>query len=297
MLTRILLGLVALLVLLVAAAILFTPIGSLLVWPGSEGELPDFMAGPSDIPGVQRAAIEGPAPLRAKLSYLRSGDGSGRQVIFVHGTPGHAEDWRLVLADPWPGFEIIAVDRPGFGRSDPARVMTRIEDQAAALVPLLETREAGKPILVGWSLGGPIVARAAIDVSERLGGIVIVAGSLDPDLEEVLFIQRVGQWPMVKPFLARWARNANAELIALEAGLRRMAPHLSDITMPVGIVHGTEDSLVPFENVAFMKQAMTGADMVTVTVMEGRNHFMHMNGIPEIKDAVLAVAAASAATP
>ncbi len=293
MFTRILLIFIILVGLVTAAAILFTPIGSMLTWPGSEGDMPDFMAGSSDIPGVQRAAVEGPAPLKAKISYLRSGDGTGRQVIFVHGTPGHAQDWRLVLADPWTGYEIIAVDRPGFGRSDPLRVMTRIEDQAAALVPLMEARNGAKPILVGWSLGGPIVARAAIDYPDQVGGIVIVAGSLDPDLEEILFIQRIGQWPFVKPFLARWARNANDELIDLEAGLRRMAPRLPDITMPVAIVHGTQDTLVPFENVAFMKERMRGADLVAVTVMDGMNHFMHRNGIPEIKAAVLAISAAT----
>ncbi|MEM6491635.1 MAG: alpha/beta fold hydrolase, partial [Pseudomonadota bacterium] len=64
--------------------------------------------------------------------------GEGRRVIFVHGTPGDKELWADYLLDPPFPAEFVAIDRPGFGGSDPKDAVTDLEAQAAALLPLLE---------------------------------------------------------------------------------------------------------------------------------------------------------------
>ncbi|MEM9379661.1 MAG: hypothetical protein AAGB93_06885 [Planctomycetota bacterium] len=39
-------------------------------------------------------------------------------VVYVHGTPGDAASWADYLDDPVGGARAVAVDRPGFGKSD-----------------------------------------------------------------------------------------------------------------------------------------------------------------------------------
>ena len=226
------------------------------------------------------------------LSYLRSGDPIGQRVIFLHGTPGDAGgNWVRMLKSVPEGYEFIAIDRPGFGHTKPRSAVTSLDDQAAVLEPLLVVRGGRGTILVGHSLGGPIIAAAAANYPESVAGIVMAAGALDPDLEDVLFIQYVGNVPPFSWLLDKTLRNSNKELIALEDELRLLQPKLAGITQPVMIVHGTMDELVPYKNVAFMQREFTGTRHLEVTKLEGMNHFLQWNKNAEIFAAVKTIVA------
>lgn len=240
---------------------------------------------------VARDMIEADVAGGVELSYLRAGDPNGQRVIFVHGTPGDAGgNWYNLLKNVPEGFEFIAVDRPGFGFTKPKKQMVALDDQAAVLAPLFKTRNGQKTILAGHSLGGPIVAAAAANYPDDVGGILVLAGALDPDLEDVLFIQYVGNIPPISWLLPAVARHSNRELIALEDELRLLMPKLSSIGQPVTIIHGTEDDLVPYENVPFMQRTMTGTRKLEVVKIDGMNHFLQWRKQSVIMDAVLGMA-------
>jgi pimeloyl-ACP methyl ester carboxylesterase len=216
------------------------------------------------------------------LSYLEAGDKDGRLAIFVHGTPGDATAWGDYLMNVPRGYRYVSLDRPGFGHSGPDDAVVSLAEQAEAIAAFIRSNGAKPAVLVGHSLGGPIIAQAAVDTPDLVAALVILAGSLDPAQESVPFYQYVGDtWP-VSALLPRWLRNTNREIIALEPQLTALAPRLGEIKAPVTIVHGTEDDLVPFANVAFMKKHMTGTKAMEVTVLDGQNHFLPWNS----KDAV-----------
>lgn len=226
-----------------------------------------------------------------ELSYLRGGDPGGQRVIFVHGTPGDAGgNWYNMLKNVPDGFEFIAVDRPGFGFTRPKKQVVELDAQAAALAPLFVTRGDKKTILAGHSLGGPIVAAAAANYPDDVGGILVLAGALDPDLEDVLFIQHVGNVPPFSWLLNTVLRNSNRELIALEDELRLLQPKLSGIKQPVTIIHGTEDDLVPYANVPFMERTLTGTRKLDVIKIEGMDHFLQWRQQDVVMNAVLEMA-------
>lgn len=218
------------------------------------------------------------------VSYLKSQRADGRRVIYVHGTPGEARQWVDYLASPGTGLSAVAVDRPGFGKSGPATVSLKL--QAAALLPFLDKAVGPKPILVGHSLGGPIVAQAAADYPDRIAGLVIAAGSLDPSLEEIHWLQPLGEtWP-IRTLLPSPIQNANREILALKGELETLRDRLKTIRLPIVIVHGTNDDLVPFANVAYMKRMFSENPHVVVMPLEGVNHFLPWNSMDAMRQAI-----------
>lgn len=234
----------------------------------------------------------GGSPPRA-LSYLSTGDDSLPRVIYVHGTPGSATDLDSYLRQPVPGLQPVAVDRLGFGQSLPGlhrgvvhdsasgkqvtiepAVVTSFHDQAAAIAPLLVERQGRYPILVGHSLGGPIVAQVAAEYPDRVSGLVILAGSLDPSLEKLHWYNDVARWWILRPLIGRAMLHANQEVLAAKAEEEKLAPLLGLIRCPVIIVQGTKDELVPYANALYTQKMLTHSAKVELISIPGANHFL-----------------------
>jgi pimeloyl-ACP methyl ester carboxylesterase len=250
-----------------------------------------------EIPGPATPA-EAMAPLRRALSldgglkgaepiaisYLAAGDTAAPRLILIHGTPGAAVGWADFLADPPTGFEVVAIDRPGFGDSGPDGAMSTLDRQADAVTALLPD---GRPsLLLGHSLGGPVAALAAARHPERVRALILLAASLDPALEVVHPLQRVGDWAPIRALLPRTIRNANAELLDLKPQLEALRAELPLISCPVLIVHGTRDDLVPFSNTAYAAANLTGACLVETIVLEGADHFLPWNNAAAVRGAI-----------
>ena len=206
------------------------------------------------------------------LSYLTSG-GAGRRVIFVHGTPGQAVDYYRLIRNAPVDVEYIAVDRPGYGETTPYKLHASLEVQADALAPLLVEKNGKKPIVVGHSSGGPIAAMLAIRHGDKMGGLILASASLDPALEpDPVFVQQLGNAPVISWFVPKDLQIINRELLSLPDQLSAMTPKLADIEVPTIVMHGTADVLVPFGNVAYMEQHLTGTPYRETVAAQGLGH-------------------------
>ena len=224
--------------------------------------------------GVERASIYATLDPTA-LSYLRAGPDDARRLILVHGTPGDAANFLDYLAAPPDGWEVVSVDRPGFGMSSATGdASLTFGGQAAALEPLLVERDGRWPVLVGHSLGGPIVLRLAADYPDRIGGVVVLAGSVDPHLEYPRWYNVAGAIPPFVWLLPEPLRRANDEVFAAQAGTEKLAADLHRVTCPVVIVHGDRDGLVPVQNADFLLEALPNASRVTLFLIPEAGHFL-----------------------
>jgi len=237
--------------------------------------------------GLRREALAVPGHADRRLSYLIAGDPAQPRLIFIHGSPGGSSSYAQYLREPVADLEAIAVDRLGYGASRPDEVVVSFEEQAAAIAPLLEERQGHWPIVVGHSLGGPIAARLAADYPDRVGGLIIVAGSLNPEFEDVRWYQRLaGSW-IVYPFLADFLQRATLEMFACREQVELLEPLLDEIRCPVIVIHGTTDRLVPFETVDFTVERFSENPYVYVSVLIGEGHTVTKEREEEVRETIV----------
>lgn len=247
------------------------------------------VSGKKDLPeGVVRESFE--LASGGSVSYLRSGDPSGQRVIFVHGTPGDATNFEHFLVEPLviEGLELVSIDRPGFGQSRGTGRVTSYKEQAAAIEALLVERDGRWPVLVGHSLGGPIVSWAAAVYADRVGGLVIVAGNLDPELEQPRWYNQAARFPLVSALIGESMRTSNDEILAAPRETELLDAMVAQITVPTIVLHGTRDSLVPVENADHIERAFTGTS-VDKRVLEGEGHLIPWRRPEVIREAIVDV--------
>jgi len=105
------------------------------------------------------------------LAVDDDGDPRGAPVLYLHGTP----DSRLSRhPSPVPGVRLLAVDRPGIGRSTshPGRTLGSVADD---LVAVLDARDVERAAVLAWSAGAPFGVALAARHPERVTTVGLVA--------------------------------------------------------------------------------------------------------------------------
>ncbi|MBA2870905.1 pimeloyl-ACP methyl ester carboxylesterase [Anoxybacillus calidus] len=114
-----------------------------------------------------------------KLHYIS--EGTGQPVVFLHGGILSCTDFKdVVQLAAKQGYHAIAFDRPGYGYSErPKDVEITPISQAAILHKALKELGVDKPIiLVGHSWSGTMTLSYAMQFSDEVAGIVILAGAM-----------------------------------------------------------------------------------------------------------------------
>lgn len=231
-----------------------------------------------------------------RIAYRRAG--SGPPLVLLHGIGGNADQWREQLAGLAGAFDVIAWDAPGYvGSDDPERDWGNA-DYAAALAGFLDALGLDRVHLVGQSWGGVIAQGFAGRHPQRLRSLTLantfiagaqpeedrrasrdarlralaamtpaemaegrVAAVLAPDPPAELRREVVDMLAAIRPSGYRAA--ANAIYGADERGV------LPRIALPVLVVAGDRDAVVPLERAEQLAAAIPGARLA---VFPGSGH-------------------------
>jgi pimeloyl-ACP methyl ester carboxylesterase len=123
--------------------------------------------------------LEGTArlPDGRKMSFAEYGDPHGRPVVWLHGTPGGRrqipEEGRVAADET--GLRLIAIDRPGVGRSTP-HLYDSVLDFAADLGYVADVLGIGDFAMIGLSGGGPYLLGAAHALAPRVKAAAVLGG-------------------------------------------------------------------------------------------------------------------------
>jgi len=120
------------------------------------------------------------------ISYLVQGRGKPT-LVFVHGSCCNKSFWKFQVPHFAKQYKVVTIDLAGHGDSGPGRKNYTIEAFGDDVVAVVEKLQSDEVILVGHSLGGPVIIEAA----RRIPGIVIGCVAVDTlhDIEKGMMIK------------------------------------------------------------------------------------------------------------
>jgi pimeloyl-ACP methyl ester carboxylesterase len=213
------------------------------------------------------------------INYAEIGNDSLPVAFFVHGSPGSWSAFVDFMKDSTllKKVKIVSVDRIGFGYSEFGEGEKSLEKQSAYLLPIVQQykKPGKKMILIGHSLGGPLIAKMAMDYPQLIDHLIIVAGSISPYLEpnEKWFRIPLNFLP-IKILIPKSFRASNVELLYLKPELMKMLPYWKDIRQPVTVIQGNKDIFVRPENAAFAKKMLINSRKLDFIIVDDMNHFV-----------------------
>lgn len=115
-----------------------------------------------------------------RVHFLDTGDRkSGEAIVFIHGWMCNADFWSDSI-NAFPNQRVIAVDLIGHGKSDKPKVPYTIDLFARSVASVLKEANVNKAVLVGHSMGTPVVYQVYRLRPDKVRALVIVDGSLRP---------------------------------------------------------------------------------------------------------------------
>lgn len=107
--------------------------------------------------------------------------GEGPAILFVHGWTCDTTVWAAQMAELANSYRVIALDLPGHGLSgSPANGQFTMDLYAKAVEAVRADAGAEEIVLVGHSMGAPVISQYALNYPDRVAGLVAVDGGLSP---------------------------------------------------------------------------------------------------------------------
>jgi pimeloyl-ACP methyl ester carboxylesterase len=238
--------------------------------------------------------------------------GSGPDLVMIHGASGSLRDLTFSLRDQLTDrFRVTVVDRPGLGHSDPI-AETSLLAQAKHIKAGLSELGVTDPVVLGQSYGGSVALAWALDGGPKALVLVASPsmpwpGTLDPWYRVTsTSFGRALAVPLASAFVPdSYVRSATekvfapdpmpggydawlgaaltlrrqtlatntAQVNALRAELVTMVPRYASLALPIELIHGTVDTVVPLDiHSSPVSELLPNA---TLTVIDGAGHMPH----------------------
>jgi pimeloyl-ACP methyl ester carboxylesterase len=219
--------------------------------------------------------------------------GSAPPVLILHGWGASIDAVGSIVAGLSDDLELVAIDFPGFGESDPPPVGWGVPDYADFVVKVLGRLGLARVSLVGHSFGGRVSIVLAQTRPDLVARVVITGGAgLKPKRKPSYYskvavakagrlVGAVGGSPG-KELQDRMRRKV-ASTDWLEAGeAMRMtfrlvigedlAPRLAQITRPTLLIWGEDDADTPLWMGQEMEREIPGSALIT---LPGAGHYAY----------------------
>lgn len=145
----------------------------------------------------------------ARIHYLERG--TGPTLLLIHGLGANMRVFTHSVVDRLAGeFRVVVMERPGSGESTrEPRACARVRSQAETVSAFIRALGLERPVLVGHSMGGAVSLAVALEHSEQVSGLALVAplanvqGTVPPVFKRLIItsraIRKLTAWTVATP--------------------------------------------------------------------------------------------------
>jgi len=220
-----------------------------------------------------------------KLYWInRYCDKSDKQILFIHGLGTSSSSWVRIIPLLRVPTSIKCIDLPGHGFSKLSNHGNRFTfEQLYTIVRKFILRNQSSPVtLVGHSLGGWIALKIACEHPNAVERLVLInnAGIMCPGIEKLaetfnikslidtyrllhrMWFRYPSYFEPFTPFVYNYLLRKNInQLINSIRPSDFLNDTLDHLTMPVDIIWGENDILIPKESIEIMKNKIPSATL------------------------------------
>jgi pimeloyl-ACP methyl ester carboxylesterase len=195
------------------------------------------------------------------------------KIVVITGAPSWAEYWAETMAELPQDREMVVVDRPGYGSSEPLHPVQDIRVQAEALAPVLRTAPGQKLLLVGQSYGAAIASIMAAENPGRAASLVLLSGYFGETGPTARWLIDVGSKAL--KVIPRDLRHAVIEASGQRPQLVYAKRALTQLNIPVHMIHGDKDDFAPIEVAERLAAETPTRRPIRFVRTAGANHFLN----------------------
>lgn len=129
-------------------------------------------------PGIATGATRSADGVQIRYDVRGTGEPT---LVLVHGWTNDRSIWGEHPRTLSRTNRVVAIDLAGHGESGADRDEWTMASFGQDVVAVVEHLELGSVVLVGFSMGGPVVLEAATRMPNRVAGVVLVDAFKDPD--------------------------------------------------------------------------------------------------------------------
>ncbi len=257
---------------------------------------------PAEVENLQlasRQGVEAGSP-QVSVAYrqwpLKGAPVEPVDVLLLHGSPGSSRDFVTLGPALGERFRVTAPDFPGFGASQARVPDYSIRAHAAYTLDLMNRRGIEMAHLVGFSMGGGVALEMVRQAPERILSLTLLSAIGVQELELLgnyhlnravhgfqlgclwLLLEGVPHFGWLDDgfFGVPYARNF------YDSDQRPLRPVLEELPIPMLILHGEHDFLVPVEAAREHHRIVPQSELV----LYDSSHFMIFQGGGDLADPI-----------
>lgn len=132
-------------------------------------------------------------------------------AVFVHGAQNDHSVWILQTRYfAHHGFNVLAVDLPGHGRSK-GDALTSVEAMAGWLIALLDAAGVDRALLIGHSMGSLIALEASHQAPHRVTGLAMIGTTYPMKVADALLDTARNDEPTAIDMVNIWSHSMTAQ--------------------------------------------------------------------------------------
>jgi pimeloyl-ACP methyl ester carboxylesterase len=231
--------------------------------------------------------------------YVRAG--KGKTVLMLHGWGDRKETFAALTKILMTNYDVIALDLPGFGKTDQPKSAWDTEDYASFISHFLTKIAAGDPYaVIGHSSGGAIAMRGIALKLFNAKKLVLLAsagvrGEYKGRAKALRIVTKTGKaltTPLPKSLKKKLQRKVydtiGSDMLVAEHmqetfkkiiadDLRASAPQVASETL---LIYGEKDTATPVQYGEMFHNLIHGSKLV---VIPGASHFVHHDNPHEVE--------------